>query len=102
MIGTEPVELMMSNTEPILKYVHEDLVVDRIKSRAKIAQFQRGNETMVSRTHNVVVNNRDGGFCGVVLSIGRLTFQKKTMLSCVVAYTINNKMLDYLRYEAQI
>ena len=30
MIGTEPVELMMSNTELILKYVHEDIVVDRI------------------------------------------------------------------------
>ena len=102
MIGTEPVEFIMSNTKPVLKYVHEDLVVDRTKSRAMTEQYQRGNETMVGRTHDVVVNNPDGGFCGVVLSMGRLTFRKKTVLSCVVTYTINNKTLDYLRDEAKI
>ena len=80
MIGTESVELMMSNTEPILKYVNEDLVVDRIKRRARIEQYQCGNETMVGRTHKVIVNNRDGGFCGMVLSIGRLMFRKKTVV----------------------
>ena len=102
MIGMEPIELMMSNAEPDRKYVREDLVVDRIKSSAKIEQYQRGDETTVSRTHDVVAHNREGGFCGVVLSIGRLTFRKKTVLSCVVTYTINTKTLDYLRDVAQI
>ena len=69
MIGTKPVELMMSNTETAFKYVHENLVVNRIKSCAKIEQYQHGNETMVVRTHDVIVNKRDGRFCGVVLSI---------------------------------
>ena len=100
MIETESVELMMTNTELILKYVDDDLLIDRIKSRAKIEYYERGNETMVSRTHDVVVKNRDGGFCGGVLSMGR--FRKKTVLSRVVTYTINNKTLDYLRDEAQI
>ena len=102
MIGTEPVEFTMSNTKPVLKYVHKDLVVDRTKSRAKIEQYQRGNEIMVGRTHDVVVNNRDGGFCGVVLSMNRMTFRKKTVLSWVVTYTINNKALAYLRDEAKM
>ena len=102
MIGTEPVELMMSNTEPVLTYVHEDLGVDRIKSCAMIEQYQRENETMVGRTHDVVVNNRDGGFCGMVLSIGRLTFREKNVLSRLATYTLNNKTLDYFRDEAQI
>ena len=101
MIGMEPVELMMSNTEPVLKYVHEDLVAGHIKSRAKIEQYQHGNETMVDRIHDVIVNNYDGSFCEVVLSIGRLTF-RKTVLSCVITYMINNNTLDYLGDEAQI
>ena len=102
MIQTEPVELRKSSTEPIVKYVHEDLVVDRIKSRTKIEQYQCGNETMGGGSHDFVVNNSDGGVCGVVLSIGRLTFRKKTVLSHMVIYTINNKALDYLRDEARI
>ena len=76
-------------------------MVDRIKSPAKIEKYHCRNKTMVGRTHDVVVNNRNGGFCGVILSIGRMTFRKKTVLSCVVTYTINKK-LDYLRDEAQI
>ena len=61
-------------------------MVDHIKSRTKIDQYQRENETMVGRTHDVVVNNRDGGFCGVVLSLGSLTFRTKTVLSCLVGH----------------
>ena len=99
MLETEPLERIMFNTELVLEYVHKNLAIDRIKGRTEIEQYQRGYEIMVGRTHDIVVHSH-GGFCGVVLSVGKLTFRKKTVLSCVVTITINNQTFDYLIDES--
>ena len=93
---------MLFDAESISTYNDEYFVVDSVKRRAKVQQHKSWHETCVRRSYDIVMDADNGGLGRVVLSVGWLAHQKKTVLVGVSSQTVYYQPLNDFQNKAEI
>ena len=81
--GTKPIQFVSLESKPLAQYVDKYVVVDRIKTGAKVQKHQCGHKTGVSSSYDIIVYNWNGGLRRVMSSVGELALWKESVLRCV-------------------
>ena len=82
MVRLKPIQFVSLESKPLAQYVDKYVVVDSIKTGAKVQKHQCGHKTGVSSSYDIIVYNCNGGL-RVMSSVGRLALWKESVLRCV-------------------